>query len=126
LGDYVTVAEVQVYFPTDGSTLDDDGKAALDELATATSGAEGYLIEVAGYTSNTGSEEHNQRLSEDRAATVVHYLIEKGNVPILRIVVPAGFGKTHPAADNSDTLGRALNRRVDVKVLLNRGSHEGD
>jgi outer membrane protein OmpA-like peptidoglycan-associated protein len=126
LADYVTVAEVQVYFPTDGSALDDDGKAALDELATATSAAEGYLIEVAGYTSNTGSEEHNQKLSEDRAATVTHYLIEKDNVLMRRIVVPAGFGKTHPAADNTDKLGRALNRRVDVKVLVNKGLHEGE
>src|SRR5260370_31187503 len=54
LADYVTVAEVQVYFPTDGSALDDDGKAALDELATATSGAEGYLIEEAGYAQSNG------------------------------------------------------------------------
>jgi outer membrane protein OmpA-like peptidoglycan-associated protein len=126
LGDYVIVAEVQVYFPTDGSALDGDGKAALDELAAATSGAEGYLIEVAGYTSNTGSEEHNQKLSEDRAAAVVHYLIEKDGVPMRRVVVPAGFGKNHPAADNTDRLGRALNRRVDVKVLVNKGLHEGE
>ena len=126
LGDYVTVSEVQVYFPTDGSALDDDGKTALDELVTATSHAEGYLIEVAGYTSNTGSEEHNQKLSEDRAATVVHYLTEKDSVPMRRVVVPAGFGNTHPAADNTDKLGRALNRRVDVKVLVNKGLHEGE
>jgi len=126
LGDYVTVAEVQVFFPTDGSALDDDGKAALDELASATSGAQGYLIEVAGYTSNTGTEEHNQKLSEDRAETVVHYLIEKDSIPMRRVVVPAGFGMTHPEADNTDKLGRALNRRVEVKVLVNRGLHEDE
>lgn len=126
LGDYTTVAEVQVYFPTDGSALDAGGKAALDELATATSRVTGYLIEVAGYTSSTGAAEHNQKLSEDRAASVVHYLIEKGNVPMRRIVVPAGYGKTHPAAENTDKLGRAINRRVDVKVLVNKGLHEGE
>ena len=126
LGDYTTVAEVQVYFPTDGSALDADGKAALDELATATSRVSGYLIEVAGYASGTGAAEHNQKLSEDRAASVVHYLIEKANVPMRRIVVPAGYGETHPAAENTDKLGRAINRRVDVKVLVNKGLHEGE
>lgn len=121
LGDYTTVAEVQVYFPTDDSTLDADSKAALDELAAATSRATGYLIEVAGYASSTGSAEHNQKLSEDRAASVVHYLIEKGNVPMRRIVVPAGYGDSHPLAGNADKLGRSLNRRVDVKVIVNKG-----
>ena len=126
LADYATVVEVQVYFPNDGSSLDDEGKAVLDQLATATSGTVGYLIEVAGYTSSTGTQEHNQKLSEDRAASVVHYLIEKDNVPLRRIVVPAGYGTSHPAADNTDKLGRALNRRVDIKVLLNKGLHEGE
>jgi len=40
-------------------------------------------------------------------------------------VVPAGYGATHPAATNSDPQGRALNRRVDVKVLVNKGMVEG-
>ena len=126
LGDYATVTEVQVYFPTDGSTLDADSKAALDKLATATTGVNGYLVEVAGYTSNTGAAPHNQKLSEDRAASVVHYLIENGNVPLRQIVVPAGYGETHPAADNTGKIGRALNRRVDVKVLVNKGLNEGE
>jgi len=126
LADYTTVAEVQVYFPNDGSSLDDEAKSALDHLAQAVSGVSGYLIEVAGYTSSTGTNEYNQKLSEERAASVVHYLIEKDNVLIRRIVVPAGYGKTHPAADNNDKRGRALNRRVDVKVIVNKGLHEGE
>jgi outer membrane protein OmpA-like peptidoglycan-associated protein len=125
LGDYATVAQVQVYFPNDGSDLDGNGKAALDQLAAATSGATGYLIEVSGYASSSGNAEHNQKLSEDRAASVVHYLIEKDNISMRRIVVPAGYGATHPAAENTDKEGRALNRRVDVKVLVNKGLHEG-
>lgn len=125
LGDYTTVAQVQVYFRNDGSKLDGKSKAALDQLAAATSGATGYLIEVAGYASHNGTAEHNQKLSEDRAASVVHYLIEKDNVSMRRIVVPAGYGATHPAAENTDKEGRALNRRVDVKVLVNKGLHEG-
>jgi outer membrane protein OmpA-like peptidoglycan-associated protein len=41
-----------------------------------------------------------------------------------RIVVPAGYGATHPAAENTDRKGRALNRRVEVKVLVNKGLQE--
>lgn len=126
LGEYTTVAEVGVYFPNDGSTLDAEGKAALDKLASSTAQANGYLIEVAGYTSSTGNAELNQKLSEERAASVVHYLIENDNIPMRRIVVPAGYGKTHPAAENTDKQGRALNRRVDVKVMVNQGLQEGN
>jgi outer membrane protein OmpA-like peptidoglycan-associated protein len=56
---------------------------------------------------------------------VAQYLLEKGNIPMRRIMAPAGYGATHPAASNSDPQGRELNRRVDVKVLLNQGMAEG-
>jgi len=69
-------------------------------------------------------KDENQKLSEERAAAVVQYLRNNGNVPMRRIVAPAGYGSTHPAAENTDPQGRALNRRVDVKVLLNKGTQE--
>jgi outer membrane protein OmpA-like peptidoglycan-associated protein len=125
LGDYKTVAEAGIYFPSDKATLDDAAKADLDVLAAATNGAEGYLIEIAGYASSTGTKQLNQKLSEDRAAAVANYLLQKGNIPMRRIVVPASYGATHPAATNTDPQGRALNRRVDVKVLVNKGLAEG-
>jgi outer membrane protein OmpA-like peptidoglycan-associated protein len=56
---------------------------------------------------------------------VAQYLREKGNIPMRRIMAPAGYGATHPAASNSDPQGRGLHRRVDVKVLLNKGMVEG-
>ena len=124
LADYTTLTEAQVYFRENGSTLDAKGKADLDQLVSSTSGVTGYVIEIAGYTSSTGSAKYNQKLSEDRAASVVHYLIENGNVPVRQIVVPAGYGETHPVAENTDRKGRALNRRVEVKVLVNKGVQE--
>lgn len=125
LGDYKTVAQAGIYFPSDGSALDDAAKADLDTLASAIQGTEGYLVEVAGYASSTGSKQLNQKLSEARAAAVVQYLRDKDNVPMRRFVVPASYGSTHPAATNSDSQGRALNRRVDVKVIVNKGLAEG-
>ena len=125
LDDYKLVAEAGIYFESGKSNLDAAAKADLDIVAAATKGVDGYLIEIAGYASKTGTKQENQKLSEDRAAAVTQYLREKGNIPMRRIMAPAGYGSTHPAASNSDPQGRELNRRVDVKVLLNKGVAEG-
>ena len=125
LDDYQTLAEAGIYFDSGKANLDDAAKVDLDMVVAATQGQQGYLIEVAGYASSTGTKAENQQLSEERAAAVVQYLRNKGNVPMRRIVAPAGYGSTHPAAANTDPQGRALNRRVDVKVLLNKGTGEG-
>jgi len=125
LDDYKAVAEAGIYFDTGKANLDDAAKADLDMVAAATKGADGYLIEIAGYASSTGTKQLNRKLSEERAAAVANYLLQKGNIPMRRIVAPAGYGSTHPAAQNTDAQGRALNRRVDVKVLVNKGFGEG-
>ena len=126
LDSYKTVAESVIYFPADGSTLDDAAKADLATLAAYTNGGiADYMVEIAGYASSTGTRQLNQKLSEDRAASVAKYLRETQNVPMRRILVPAGFGATHPDAPNNDSQGRALNRRVDVKVIVNKGLSEG-
>jgi outer membrane protein OmpA-like peptidoglycan-associated protein len=124
MDDYKTVADAGIYFDSGKANLDDAAKADLDMVVAATQGLQGYLIEVAGYASSTGTKTENQKLSEERAAAVTQYLRNKGNVPMRRIVAPAGYGSTHPAASNTDPQGRALNRRVDVKVLLNKGAAE--
>jgi outer membrane protein OmpA-like peptidoglycan-associated protein len=121
LGDYKTVAAAGIYFASDSAALDDAGKADLDTLSAALAGAPNYMIEVAGYASSTGTADLNQKLSEQRAEAVVNYLRQKGNVPMRRFLLPAGMGTSNPAAPNNDPQGRALNRRVDVKVIVNKG-----
>jgi outer membrane protein OmpA-like peptidoglycan-associated protein len=121
LDDYQTVAEAVIYYPTGKYALDDAAKADLDKLVALTSSTDGYLIEIAGYASKTGTKEVNQQLSEDRASAVANYLRNKGNIPMRRIVAPAGYGSTHPDAENTDPQGRELNRRVDVKLIVNKG-----
>jgi outer membrane protein OmpA-like peptidoglycan-associated protein len=103
LDDYKTVGEAGIYFPPDGATLDDAAKADLATLAAYTQGLDGYMIEIAGYASSTGTKQLNQKLSEDRAAAVTQYLREKQNIPMRRIVAPAGYGATHPDAQNRST-----------------------
>jgi outer membrane protein OmpA-like peptidoglycan-associated protein len=124
LDDYKVVSEAGIYFPSDDGVLDGAAKADLDALAATTQGLSGYMIEIAGYASSTGTKQLNQKLSEARAAAVAKYLLEKDNIPMRRILVPAGYGATHPAAENTDSQGRSLNRRVDVKVLVNKGLGE--
>jgi outer membrane protein OmpA-like peptidoglycan-associated protein len=125
LDDYKTVAEAGIYYETGKYALDAAAKADLDKLADIALGLPGYMIEVAGYASKTGSKADNQKLSEERANAVAHYLRVSKNIPMRRILAPAGYGSTHPAATNSDSQGRELNRRVDVKVLVNKGLDSG-
>ncbi len=71
-------------------------------------------IQVEGYTDNIGSDEYNQKLSEERAGAVRDYLVSQA-VP-QEDVTSQGFGKTNPVADNSTSSGRAQNRRVELVV----------
>ena len=121
LDDYQTVAEAAIFYPTGQYTLDDAAKADLNKLATLALSTDGYMIEIAGYASKTGTKAANQQLSEDRAAAVASYLRSQGNIPMRRILAPAGYGATHPDAENTDPQGRELNQRVDVKLLVNKG-----
>jgi outer membrane protein OmpA-like peptidoglycan-associated protein len=120
LDDYKTVAEAVIYYATGQSALDAPAKADLDKLIALATSTDGYMIEIAGYASKTGTKAANQQLSEDRASAVANYLRNQGNIPMRRIVAPAGYGATHPDAENSDPQGRELNRRVDVKLIVNK------
>jgi outer membrane protein OmpA-like peptidoglycan-associated protein len=110
-----------VYFKPNSSTLSAEAKQKLDFLAQQAKDEKGYSVQVSGYADKTGGAAHNQRLSESRANAVIQYLEEQGDIPTYRIVTPAGLGTTHEAADNSTSQGRKLNRRVEVKVLVNQG-----
>ena len=74
-------------------------------------------LQVEGYTDNIGSDEYNQKLSEERADSVRDYLVSQ-SVPDGNITAQ-GYGKTHPIADNSTNSGRAQNRRVELVVSGN-------
>jgi outer membrane protein OmpA-like peptidoglycan-associated protein len=74
----------------------------------------GLMLDIEGHTDATGSDEFNQKLSEQRAASVQSFLVEQA---LDRDCVTAkGFGKTMPIADNSTAAGRQQNRRVEIIV----------
>ena len=110
-----------VYFRLNSSTLTPEDKQKLDNLAQQAKGEKGYSVQVAGYADKTGNAAYNQHLSQARADAVINYLAQQADIPINRILTPAGMGTTHEAADNSTSAGRKLNRRVEVKVLVNKG-----
>jgi outer membrane protein OmpA-like peptidoglycan-associated protein len=120
LDDYETVAETSIYFANDTDVLDEAAKKQLDQLADIARALDGYMIEIAGYASSPGSRKLNQKLSEERAAAVAQYLRETKDVPMRRILSPAAYGATHLFASSADPQDRALDRRVDIKVLMNK------
>jgi outer membrane protein OmpA-like peptidoglycan-associated protein len=109
-----------VNFATGSAELSTEAKQQLDALMDQGKGLSGYLVEVVGYTDDKGTAAYNQRLSERRTDAVVAYLA-KANVPLRRIVNPTGLGESHPVGSNETAEGRAENRRVEVKVLVNKG-----
>ncbi len=96
-------------------------KAALDELAEQAKTEKGYIIEVTGFASSEGSKNLNRILSQRRSEAVVRYLAENQMIPLRRMITPFGYGDVQPVADNTTSAGRQQNRRVEVKILLNRG-----
>jgi outer membrane protein OmpA-like peptidoglycan-associated protein len=114
-----------VNFETGSAALDESARSMLADIVSRNKGRSGYLVEVAGFADATGGTELNQRLSQQRADAVVAYLTQVSSVPVRRIHSPRGFGTSLPVATNDTPEGRAQNRRVEVKVMVNRGLTSG-
>jgi len=121
LDEYDVQETVAVNFKVNSAVLSPQARQHLDDLAAKTSTAKGYVIEVAGHTDSSGSEAKNFRLSRQRAESVIQYLAVNHKIPLRRFITPMGYGKTEAVAENTTAEGRARNRRVEVKMLLNRG-----
>jgi OOP family OmpA-OmpF porin len=110
----------RVYFKFDSAELATNAESVLDENITKGQSVKllqnpDIRIEVAGHTDSVGNDAYNLALSERRANTVRDYLIKKG-VPADRLTAK-GYGETEPVADNSTEEGRALNRRVGLRII---------
>ena len=124
LDDYVVQSTATVNFKVGSAVLSPEGKASLDQVATAASTLKGYTIEVTGFASSDGNTKMNKTLSERRAQAVKDYLIETHNIPLRRMSTSYGFGELQAVADNSTREGREQNRRVEVKLLVSRGINQ--
>jgi OmpA-OmpF porin, OOP family len=121
LAEYDVKAEATVKFNIRSSKLSPEDLEELKRLAQTATGLTGYIIEVKGFADSRGSAIMNEKLSEDRAKAVISYLIQQCNVPVRHIVAPGAMGEYQPVASNETKEGRTENRRVEVKVLINRG-----
>jgi OmpA-OmpF porin, OOP family len=121
LGEYDVKAEATVKFKVGSSNISPEDLEQLKQLAQSAIGLTGYIVEVKGFADASGSAIMNEKLSEDRAKRVVSYLIQQCNVPVRHIVAPGAMGEYQPVTSNETKEGRAENRRVEVKVLLNKG-----
>jgi OmpA-OmpF porin, OOP family len=121
LSEYDVKGQATVKFAVGSSKISSKDEEELKKLAETASGLKGYIIEVMGFADSTGNAAMNTKLSEDRAKAVVTYLVQQGNVPVRHIVAPGAMGEYGATASNETKAGRAENRRVEVKILVNKG-----
>ncbi|MGB0390557.1 MAG: OmpA family protein [Salibacteraceae bacterium] len=104
-----------VFFDVSSFELDPKSKIELNKLVSMLSNNPKLKIEIGGHTDNLGSELVNKKLSEDRAKSVMKYLVSKG-INATRLTAK-GYGPTQPLADNDSESGRRQNRRTEFKIL---------
>ena len=127
LDEYETVKMIPILFKLNSAVLDPTAKKTIDEAAAwakeekKKGNANGWLVQVVGFADTTGKSTKNRKLSEARANAVIQYLVLRHGMDLRRLVQPFGYGENNPVADNKTAKGRAQNRRVEIKVLQNKG-----
>jgi outer membrane protein OmpA-like peptidoglycan-associated protein len=123
LGEFDMVKTIVVPFATGKSTIGPKGKAIIDEAAAwvRTQDTKGWMVAIVGFADSTGRTAYNKSLSERRADAVIDYLVLNHNLPLHRLIQPFGAGIAQPVADNKTAAGRAQNRRVEIRLMVNKG-----
>lgn len=121
LADYNIWDEVTVYFANGQVKIEPQYDPKLLTLCQKAKTVTGYVIQVKGYASSVGSAALNQRLSEERAASVIDFLEQQGGIPLTNMFAPGAMGTSRQVAPDSTAEGQAENRRVVVRVLQNKG-----
>lgn len=109
-----------INFTTGGSAIAVESQPLIDAVAASLKDCAGTTIEVAGHTDTTGGDAPNQRLSEERANSVVQALVAKG-VPAERLS-PKGYGETKPLDPAVNAAAHAKNRRIEFTVATTGGA----
>ncbi len=104
-----------ITFASGGYTLSNSFFEVMDSVVLVVQEFDKTIIVSAGHTDSQGSYNYNQLLSERRANAVAEYLLQKGVVEAR--VETIGFGEKQPVADNGNSTGRALNRRVEISLF---------
>jgi outer membrane protein OmpA-like peptidoglycan-associated protein len=116
IGDNITLnMPGSVTFATNSSDLNPAFFEVLNSVGKVMKEFDQTVVEVAGHTDSTGTEQYNQALSERRASSVTQYLVAKGISSERFITV--GMGELRPVADNGTAEGRQANRRVEITMV---------
>lgn len=116
VGDNITLnLPSSITFATNSADLNAQFYNALDGVSMVLKEYNKTVIEVAGHTDSTGSDQYNLQLSQRRASAVAGYLASHGVVNQRLLTV--GAGEAHPIASNDSESGRAQNRRVEMTIV---------
>lgn len=116
IGDNITLnMPGNITFSVDSADISSGFYPVLDSVALVLNEFNKTMVEIAGHTDSTGSEQYNLLLSEHRASSVVAYLVSR-KVRSDRLI-PVGAGESWPIADNNTASGRQLNRRVEITIV---------
>ena len=121
LNDYYILDEVTVYFANGKVKVDPKYDPQILALAEKAKTINGYMIQVKGYASASGSASLNQKLSEDRANNVTNILLQQGRVPLTNMLAPGAMGESRQVVKDKTADSEAENRRVVVRILQNKG-----
>jgi outer membrane protein OmpA-like peptidoglycan-associated protein len=127
LDDYETVRMISVLFKVNSSIINPTARQTIDDAAAwakaekAKGNTNGWLVEVVGFADTSGNTARNRALSERRSKAVIQYLVSVHGLDLRRLVQPFGYGESKPVADNKTAAGRAKNRRVEIRILQNKG-----
>jgi OOP family OmpA-OmpF porin len=121
LDTFVTKDSITVNFANGKATVTKKDKDQLTDFVKSAADTPGYMIEVQGYASTSGSAALNQKLSAERADAVLAIIQQTGVVPMTRILAPAAMGTTNPVSDEHGRSAQAQNRRVVVTIVVNKG-----
>ena len=121
LDEYYILDQVVVYFANGKSNIQAEYKPQLLQLAEKAKSVTGYMVQVIGYASSTGSAALNQKLSEDRAHNVAIFLSQDARIPLMNMLAPGAMGESRQISEAESSEGEASNRRVVVRVLQNKG-----
>jgi outer membrane protein OmpA-like peptidoglycan-associated protein len=119
-GDRIEITEL-IQFEHDSAAIKEESHSLLDEVVTILKdNPRVEKLDIVGYTSSEGSKAHNEKLSTDRAASVLDYLVEHG-VDAGRLT-SQGKGPADPVESNDTEAGKIANRRVEFHVTKMAGA----
>jgi outer membrane protein OmpA-like peptidoglycan-associated protein len=121
MDDYYILDEVTILFGNGKTKVDPKYVPQLTSLSEKAKTYNGYMIQVKGYASSTGSAAVNQKLSDQRAQNVTNILMQQGHVPLTNMLAPGAMGESRQVGTDKTVEGQAENRRVVVRILQNKG-----